>query len=354
VSAAVLSLFAVLAVAPPAKGDAEPERGPMPRVMRRAEAEFRFTDRSGRTVTRADLAGKVWLASFVVTRCPDNRCPQVTQTMRRLQDELGNVPNLVLVTFTVDPKDDPTELDRYAKSFGADPKRWLFLSGSEEEVHALLQSFYLRSAKSEPGGLDHSQKLVLVDRSGQVRGYYDGLEETYAPEGQFEENLTALKKNVHTLLSEVRPAWMPWPFPAFNAALNALAAMLIFTGWVAIRTGFRRLHVICMVAALGVSALFLASYLYYHLAIKAGVATRFRDVAPDAPAAVAYAYAAILISHTILAVFATPMALTSAYLGWRDRLRTHVRLARWTLPIWLYVSVTGVVVYWMLYRLYAA
>jgi uncharacterized membrane protein YozB (DUF420 family) len=66
------------------------------------------------------------------------------------------------------------------------------------------------------------------------------------------------------------------------------------------------------------------------------------------------AYYAILLSHTVLAVVATPLALWTAYLGWRGRLARHVRIARWTLPIWLYVSVTGVVVYWMLYRLYPA
>jgi protein SCO1/2/putative membrane protein len=350
---ATVALTALLALAWPAPPvPPGPERMPRPRAER-PEPEFRFTDSTGRTVTKADLAGKVWLASFVVTRCPDGKCPQVTQTMQRLQKELAGVPNLLLVTFTVDPKDGPDELDRYAKAHDADSKRWLFLTGSEEEIHALLQSFHLRAPDSAPGGIEHAQKLVLIDHTGKVRGYYDGLESPYAPEGDFERDLTALKKNVHRLAAEVRPAWMPVPFPAFNATLNGVAAILICAGWLAIRAGYRRLHVICMVAALLVSALFLTSYLYYHLAIKAGAATRFRDLAPEAPDGAAYLYGAILLSHTILAVCATPMALVSAYLGARDRLRGHVRLAKWTLPIWLYVSVTGVVVYWMLYRLYA-
>ena len=107
-----------------------------------------------------------------------------------------------------------------------------------------------------------------------------------------------------------------------------------------------------MLTTIAVSALFLASYLFFHIVIKEWRPTRFADQAPDAPAWVGYLYAAILISHTVLAAFATPLALASAYLGVRDRLSGHVRIARWTLPIWLYVSVTGVVVYWMLYRLY--
>jgi uncharacterized membrane protein YozB (DUF420 family) len=80
--------------------------------------------------------------------------------------------------------------------------------------------------------------------------------------------------------------------------------------------------------------------------------TRFRDNAAEAPEWVALLYLGILLTHTVLAVVAAPLALVTAYLGLRDRYRRHMRIARWTLPIWLYVSVTGVVVYWMLYRLY--
>jgi uncharacterized membrane protein YozB (DUF420 family) len=81
--------------------------------------------------------------------------------------------------------------------------------------------------------------------------------------------------------------------------------------------------------------------------------TRFEDQAPGAPGWVRPLYLAILLSHTVLAAVVAPMALFTAYQGLRGRLDSHVRIARWTLPIWLYVSVTGVVVYWMLYRLYA-
>jgi uncharacterized membrane protein YozB (DUF420 family) len=109
-----------------------------------------------------------------------------------------------------------------------------------------------------------------------------------------------------------------------------------------------------MLTALAVSAVFLASYLYYHAAVRHWQPTYFRENTVGAPEWVARVYLAVLGTHTVLAVVAAPLALYTAYLGLRDRYKRHVRVARWTLPIWLYVSVTGVVVYWMLYRLYPA
>src|SRR5262245_7947558 len=95
--------------------------------------DFSLTERGGRTVTNADLAGKVWVASFVFTRCTGG-CPQVTGTVARLQDAFRDEPGVRLVTFTVDPeRDDPDELKKYADLYGADPERWLFLTGQEEQ-----------------------------------------------------------------------------------------------------------------------------------------------------------------------------------------------------------------------------
>jgi uncharacterized membrane protein YozB (DUF420 family) len=137
-------------------------------------------------------------------------------------------------------------------------------------------------------------------------------------------------------------------FPALNAALNGTSGLLIIAGYVAIRKGRVGLHKSCMLTALGVSVVFLASYLYYHIVERRGEPTRFMG-----PSDARVLYFTILISHTILAAIVAPLALVTAYLGLRNRLAGHVRLARWTLPIWLYVSVTGVIVYWMLYHLYA-
>jgi len=141
-------------------------------------------------------------------------------------------------------------------------------------------------------------------------------------------------------------------FPALNAGLNATSGLLLILGFVAVRRWWIGAHKACMLTALAVSAVFLTSYLYYHLAIRGGQPTYFRERAPEAPDWVRYLYSVLLTSHTLLAVVTAPLALSTAYLGLRNRLKSHVRLARWTLPIWLYVSVTGVLVYWMLYRLY--
>jgi putative membrane protein len=132
--------------------------------------------------------------------------------------------------------------------------------------------------------------------------------------------------------------------PALNATLNGLAAMLLVTGYVMIRRGHRERHKRCMLAALATSALFLVSYVVYH----ANAGSR-----PfPGEGAIRVAYFAILISHVVLATAILPLALMTAARGLTGRFDRHVRLARWTLPIWLYVSVTGVVIYVMLYQMY--
>jgi len=132
--------------------------------------------------------------------------------------------------------------------------------------------------------------------------------------------------------------------PALNATLNALSAMCLASGYVFIKRGDRRMHERCMIAALTLSGLFLTSYVIYHL--NAGS----RPFPGQGP--IRLLYFAILITHVILAVAIVPLALVTATRGLRSQFDRHVRIARWTLPLWLYVSVTGVVVYLMLYRLY--
>jgi putative membrane protein len=131
--------------------------------------------------------------------------------------------------------------------------------------------------------------------------------------------------------------------PTINAALNATAAALLVTGYVAIRRHHRRLHRTCMLAALATSALFLTSYLAYH--------ARVGSVHFAGPKRLRVAYLAILLTHSVLAALVAPAAVTVAWLALRRRFARHRAVARWTLPVWIYVSLTGVVVYWMLYRL---
>ena len=131
--------------------------------------------------------------------------------------------------------------------------------------------------------------------------------------------------------------------PGLNATLNGIAAALLATGYVLIRRGRRNLHRACMLAAFGTSTLFLVSYLVYHANVG--------SVAFAGQGAVRVVYFAILISHVVLAVLILPLALVTLARAARGRFDRHVAIARWTLPLWLYVSVTGVIVYWMLYRM---
>lgn len=130
--------------------------------------------------------------------------------------------------------------------------------------------------------------------------------------------------------------------PALNATLNAIAAVLLVTGYALIRNRRFVAHRNVMTAALVCSVLFLTSYLVYHAQVGS-----VRFPGHGAPRAV---YLTILLTHTILAATVPFLAGVTVVRAWRGRFPQHKRLARWTLPIWLYVSVTGVVVYWMLYK----
>jgi uncharacterized membrane protein YozB (DUF420 family) len=131
--------------------------------------------------------------------------------------------------------------------------------------------------------------------------------------------------------------------PAVNAALNATAAVLLVIAWRLIRHRRVRAHRNVMLAAVAVSALFLTSYLVYHAQVGS---VRFQGEGP-----VRTLYLGILLTHTVLAAAVPVLAVLTLWRAFRRRFPQHRRIARWTLPIWLYVSVTGVVVYWMLYHL---
>jgi len=133
-------------------------------------------------------------------------------------------------------------------------------------------------------------------------------------------------------------------FPAIDATLNATSALLLAMGYVFIRNKRVLAHKICMISACGTSTLFLVCYLWYHA--HHGV-TRFTGQGAIRPV-----YFTLLGSHTILAAAIVPLVLVTLYRAWCRRFDSHKRIARWTLPLWLYVSITGVIVYWMLYRLY--
>ena len=131
--------------------------------------------------------------------------------------------------------------------------------------------------------------------------------------------------------------------PAVNAILNVITTILLLRGYMYIRKRKIRAHRYCMVSALVSSTLFLTSYLVYHYHVGS---QPFTGQGP-----IRLVYFTILISHTVLAVAIVPLVLMTVRRAWKGNFERHARIARRTLPIWLYVSVTGVVVYWMLYQL---
>jgi len=135
----------------------------------------------------------------------------------------------------------------------------------------------------------------------------------------------------------------PHYLPTINACLNATAGILLFFGWRAIKQGKREVHKKFMIAALICSAMFLYSYISYHIMMK-GLVTRYTG-----EGIIRIIYFTILITHTPLATIIVPFCLIAVYHAYRQNFEAHVKITKWLFPVWMYVSVTGVVIYLMLY-----
>lgn len=154
---------------PPVSGSPviQTENGPPQRVE-----WFSLTERSGRTITLDDLKGKTWVASFFFTNCP-GVCLKLNQTIAELQKEFPD-PGIEFVSITVDPDNDtPERLTEYAARFQADPNHWLFLTGPFNQIKLLAEKSFHVSA----GPAVHSDRLMLVDRFGQVQGSFRGSDD---------------------------------------------------------------------------------------------------------------------------------------------------------------------------------
>lgn len=176
--------------------------------------DFSLIERSGRQVGLLDLAGKVWITNFIYTHCPDT-CPLQSAEMAKLQADFAEEKVLRLVSITVDPeRDNPEVLSQYAKRYGADPERWLFLTGEKRTIYRLaLEGFRLSVVDPAEGVKSwlfgpipvlahhgetgkqfiHSSRFVLVDRRARIRGYYHSNDE---------EALERLRANARKLLRE--------------------------------------------------------------------------------------------------------------------------------------------------------
>ena len=140
--------------------------------------DFTLTERSDRTITRKDLAGKIWVADFIFTHCA-GICPTMSANMEKLQARLPK--DVRLVSFSVDPQNDtPAVLTEYARRYNADPERWLFLTGDPQVMQKLsIEGFKLAmdpTSGTEIEPITHSSRFALVDREGRIRGYY-GMED---------------------------------------------------------------------------------------------------------------------------------------------------------------------------------
>jgi len=142
---------------------------------------FSLTDSTGRTVTRAELNGKILAVSFLFTSC-GLTCPEVSKRMAEIQRLTANQPDVRLVSFTVDPRTDtPPVLATWGARYGADTNRWLLLTGSKPALHDLFGASFLDSEtnnpfNSMPGNFAGTERIALVDKRGSVRMFFDGLQ----------------------------------------------------------------------------------------------------------------------------------------------------------------------------------
>jgi protein SCO1/2 len=162
---------------------------------------FNLTERSGVSVTDADLKGKISVVNFIYTSCPDT-CPLQSAKIRNLQEGYAQASAVRFFSITVDPqRDTPEVLKKYASRFKADPHRWLFLTGNKADIHRLAQEGFRLSAAEipqahrPPSGATHahSPRFVLVDRKAQIRGYYSSNDK---------EAMTRLRRDLERLVHE--------------------------------------------------------------------------------------------------------------------------------------------------------
>jgi protein SCO1 len=307
--------------------------------------EFELIDQRGARVTNLDVADRPRLYGFFFTSCT-GPCPRLTANMRQAQELLAD-EEVGLVSISVDPeKDTPEVLAAYAKSFTADTSRWVFLTGAEDQIYPLMRTSFALGVDKLPDSeavaalrVSHATRLVTVDDEGAIRGYYDG---------ESEEGLEAAVERMRFLASGTAPsaAATPSSLPLVNASLNGVAAVLLLLGYLAIRRDRRELHAKLMGAALLCSAFFLSSYVYYHVVV---IPLQDGPTKYNGGGALKVGYLILLVTHVIGAIVNLPMVLLTFWRAHKQRWESHARLARKTWPLWMYVSVTGVLVYLMLY-----
>jgi cytochrome oxidase Cu insertion factor (SCO1/SenC/PrrC family) len=173
-------LFALKHHEQQAAGTGDAASGVIPPDHPRQLMDFSLTDRTGRTVTRTELAGKFLVVDFLFTGC-SLTCPAVNRCMAQIQELTTNQPDVRLVSLSVDPRDDtPDVLAAYGQRFGADTNRWFLLTGDKDVLYDLIGTSFLAQAPDDPfnympGNFAHTERIAVVDPDGRVRAYFDGL-----------------------------------------------------------------------------------------------------------------------------------------------------------------------------------
>jgi protein SCO1/2 len=348
--------------------------------------DFSLTDQQGRTVTKQSLLGTPWVANFIFSTCPTH-CPATLNELFHLQRRLEG-SDVRFVTITVDPMTDTVaKLSELSKAFGADPERWLFLTGDPAEIQKLIMQGFQQPMESSPMRLAHSLKLMHVDGTGHVVGQYhydyqkpaDGQSEVNTLrevlEGKIETPIAnrfmpALSlqgvepppgestvstptqedapSNVHPAqprkVAGQTPAWVE-QLRTVNALLNGAATVLLLLGFAAIKSGRVITHKRLMLTAFATSVAFLICYLTCHAALHHYTGKGHKPYAGSE--SLRDLYYAILWTHIALAAITPVLAIITIRRGLAGDFDRHRRIAKVTFPIWLYVSVTGVIIYFM-------
>lgn len=153
---------------------------------------FTMIDSEGRSFNSASLAGKVWVADFIYTTCPA-ACPMMSARMKTVHKETAGLPDVRIVSISVDPKDTPADLKAFGSRYGGATPDWIFLTGTADSVHQI--AFNTFHTGDVLGKIEHSTKFALVDKDGYIRGYYSSL----AAEGDNESEDHGIPQLLHDL-----------------------------------------------------------------------------------------------------------------------------------------------------------
>jgi protein SCO1/2 len=376
--------------------------------------DFEFEDCTGGTFGLSDLKGKRWVASFIFTSCVETCPTITRAMMEVHDQVEQSAPDVMFISFTVYPIVDTADvLKNYSETFTkGNWDRWKFLTGSQQKLFEVIVDGFGQFVKENPNAsqrpgfeVAHANRVVLVNEEGipvgtflatrpedmvKLRRILTGKDDfpVPAPPGtglsfsnadgspvdvQFElkpagdgaaqpETLEAgqLNSDDDSVAAKPRSAvehnrsiderMPPWArmLPTVNSGLNTLSAILLMMGLIAIKTGKRQTHRNLMITAFLTSAVFLACYLTYHYALGKYTGEHGKKFPGDGVAAIVYQL--ILWPHIVLAVFVPFLAVRVFMHAFAERWDAHKKLAKITFPIWMFVSVTGVVIYGMLYH----